>query len=151
MDKPWTTKNKEWREKLQKFVNKVTDNELQLVIYKEGWTIAVMLGHLVFWDERRLALIKSWEKNGVEPSDIVGIDMNTINDALMAIFLTMPHRKVAELAVSAAEKVDKKIASLPEDLIQKINALDDPHVLDRGHHRQMHLDEIEAFLKTRKR
>jgi hypothetical protein len=151
MEKTWIAKNKEWREKLQKFVSKVTDKELQLVIYKEGWTVAIALGHLAFWDERRLALIKSWEKNGVEPSDIVGINLNTINDALVAIFLAMPPRKVAELAVNAAEKIDKEIASLPDDLLQKIQALGDRHALDRGHHRQVHLDEIEVFLKARKK
>ena len=64
MEKPWIAKNKEWREKLQKFVSKVTDKELNLVIYKEGWTIAVMLGHLAFWDERRIELLKLWQNNG---------------------------------------------------------------------------------------
>jgi hypothetical protein len=151
MEKPWISKNKEWQEKLRKFVSKVTDEELELVIYKEGWTIAVMLGHLAFWDERRLALIKSWQQNGVEPSDIIGIDMNTINDALISIFLTMPSRRVAELAIKAAEKIDKEVAGLPDDLVQKIQALGDRHALDRGHHRKMHLDEIEAFLKTKRK
>lgn len=151
MDKPWIAKNKEWREKLQKFVSKVTDKELQLVIYKEGWTIAVMLGHLAFWDLRRAALVKYWKQNGVKQSDIVGLEMNTINDALVPLFLAMPPRKVAELAVKAAEAVDKELATLPEDFLPQIEGLGEPTYINRGIHRQIHLDEIEMLLKSKKK
>ncbi len=149
MDRKYVAENNRERERLMKFVHKITDEELKLVIYKEGWTIAVALGHLAFWDERRLSLVKSWRQNGVVFSDISGLDMNTVNDALMAIFLAMPVRKVALAAVLAAEKVDKEVANLPEEMLPKIEAMGDVHTLNRGKHRKMHLDEIEAFLKAK--
>ena len=151
MEKPWIAKNKEWREKLQKFVREVTDEELEMVIYKEGWTIAVMLGHLAFWDLRRAALAKRWQRRELERSDIGGVSMDTTNDALITVFLAMPPRTAAELVVKAAEAVDKAVADLPNDVIPRIQAMNDRGALDRAYHRQMHLDEIEAFLKTKKK
>ena len=148
MEKPWIAKNKEWREKLQKFVSKVTDKELNLVIYKEGWTIAVMLGHLAFWDERRIELLKLWQRNDFTASGIEGTNMHIINNALVPLFLSASPRKLAELAVDTAQRVDKIIEELTDDVVKKIKALKEPTALDRGHHRQMLLDEIEAFLKT---
>jgi hypothetical protein len=55
------------------------------------------------------------------------------------------------LAIKAAVKIDKEIAGLSDDLVQQIKALVDPLALDRGHHRKMHLGEIEAFLKTKRK
>jgi hypothetical protein len=150
MERKYIAENNRERERLMKLVHKITDEELKLVIYKEGWTVAVALGHLAFWDERRLALVKNWLKNGVTLSDINGLDMNTTNDALVPLFLAMPVRKVAELAVLAAERVDKEVANLPDDILPKIEALGDRASLNRGAHRKMHLDEIEAFLKSKR-
>jgi hypothetical protein len=148
MDKPWIAKNKEWREKLQKFVSKVTDKELQLVIYKEGWTIAVMLGHLAFWDERRRVMLKIWKQKGVANSPS---DENVINDALIPLLLAIPPRKAADLCVTTAEALDKEIEGLSPEMITAIEALKKPYTLNRGIHRKAHLDEIEAFLKAQQK
>jgi hypothetical protein len=77
--------------------------------------------------------------------------MDTVNDALGHIFLAMPPRKLAELAVSAAEKLDKELESLSAEIIPAIEAMGDRHALNRGDHRKMHLDEIDAFLKSKNR
>jgi len=148
MDRKYVAENNRGRERLMKLVHKISDEELKLVIYKEGWTVAVALGHLAFWDERRLALVKNWRQNGVAPSDITGLDMDTINDALVPLFLAMPVRKVAEAAVLAAERVDKELANIPDDMLPKIEALGDSVALNRGFHRNLHLDDIEGFFIT---
>jgi hypothetical protein len=150
MERLYTVDNDKERERLKKLVNEITDKQLEMVIYKEGWTVAVALGHLAFWDLRRAALARYWKQNGVQKSDINGLDMNTVNDALVPLFLAMPPRKVAELAVSAAEAVDKEVASLPADLLPKIEAMGDRVALNRGFHRKMHLDEIETLLKSKR-
>jgi hypothetical protein len=149
MENNYNQENEKARERLKKLVNNITDEELKLVIYKEGWTVAVALGHLAFWDERRLALAKRWSKNQVEKSDITGLDMDTVNDALVPLFLAMPVRKVAEAAVRAAEKTDKAIAGLTAEQIARIAKAWDIKALDRSHHRNAHLDEIDKFLETR--
>ena len=150
MDRSYVKANDESRERLRKLATEITDEELKLLIYNEGWTIAVALGHLAFWDERRLALVKRWQQNCVEPSDITGMDLDTINDALVPLFLAMPVRNVVELAVSAAEKVDEELESLSPELITAIEKLGDRHALDRSIHRKMHLDEIDVLLKAKR-
>jgi hypothetical protein len=151
MENNYNQENEKARERLKKLLNEITDEQLKLVIYKEGWTVAVALGHLAFWDERRLALFKHYQKDGVKLSDIGGLDMDTINDALVPLLLAMPVRKVAEAAVRAAEKIDKAIAGLPVNMIKSIQILKDPMALDRAKHRNIHLDEIEKFLEGKRR
>ena len=151
MERQYVANNKKERERLIKLVNETTDKELKLVIYKEGWTVAAALGHLAFWDERRLALAKRWRQKEITPSNIEGVDMHTVNDALLPFFLAMPPRKLAELAVSTAEAVDKALERLPAGLLPTIKALGDRHALNRGIHRKMHLDEIESFLKSQRK
>ena len=150
MTRQYAIENNKWRERLVKLVGDITDKELKLVIYKEGWTIAVALGHLAFWDERRLALAKRWRLKDLTPSNIEGIDMHTVNDALVPFFLAMPPRKLAEIALFAAEKVDKELENLPDTVLPAIEAMGDRHALNRGIHRQTHIDEIEAFLKNKR-
>ena len=58
MEQTYIAENKKERERLRKLVQGMTDEELKFVIYKEGWTIAVVLAHLAFWDRRRLVLME---------------------------------------------------------------------------------------------
>ncbi|MGD0779465.1 MAG: DinB family protein [Dehalococcoidales bacterium] len=148
MDRAYIVENNESRERLIKLVNEITDKELELVIYKEGWTIAVMLGHLAFWDERRRVMLKIWKEKGVSPIPYI---LDIVNDTLIPILLAIPPRKVAELAVSTAEALDKELEELLPEMITSIEALQEPTALNRGIHRKMHLDEIDTFLKTKRK
>ena len=35
-----------------------------------GWTVAAVLGHLAFWDQRAFILLEQWEKTGTAPAAI---------------------------------------------------------------------------------
>ena len=74
----FANENREQRERLTKLANAMTDEQLLLPLYEEGWTIATALGHLAFWDERRRVQLINWAKSGVKSSPIDG---DTINDA----------------------------------------------------------------------
>jgi hypothetical protein len=137
------------RERLKQLVNRISDEELKLVIYKEGWTVAAALGHVAFWDERRTRLYKQWTKSGITPEPVMDYDI--LNDALATVFLKMPPRAAAELAVTCAEAVDKAIRGLPGEMVLAISRLGDVHALNRGIHRKMHLDEIDALLKEKRK
>lgn len=150
MERQYVINNKKERERLIKLVNEISDKELKLVIYKEGWTVAAMLGHLAFWDLRRLELVKRWRQGELKRSDIDGINMHTVNDALVPFFLELPPRKLADLAVSAAEALDRALERLPVNLLPAIKAMGDRNALNRGIHRKMHLDEIDALLKAKR-
>lgn len=134
------------RERLRILVANITDEELNLVIYKEGWTIAVVLAHLAFWDQRRLVMVRKWEKNGVTPSPI---DADEINDTLLPFLLLLNPREAANMAVSSAEEIDRQLEDLSSDLILSIERLGDHNALNRAIHRKKHLDEIELFLKNK--
>ena len=147
MDKPWVKENNRERERLRKLVENISDSELKLVIYKEGWTIAVALAHLAFWDERRRVMLKIWKQKGVAQSPYVE---DIVNDALIPLTLAIPPRKAAELAVTTAEALDKELEELSPEMITAIEALKESNALNRGAHRKMHLDEIEALLKAKR-
>ena len=64
MEQNYITANKKERERLRKMVQGMTDEELKLVIYKEGWTVAVVLAHFAFWDRRRAGFDAKMAKTG---------------------------------------------------------------------------------------
>ncbi|MGA9695545.1 MAG: maleylpyruvate isomerase N-terminal domain-containing protein, partial [Dehalococcoidales bacterium] len=118
MEQNYITANKKERERLRKMVQGMTDEELKLVIYKEGWTVAVALAHLAFWDRRRVVLMQKWQKQGVSPSSTSDELVDIINDSLLPFFLELPPRQAAEMAVSIAEQVDREIEKLATESIE---------------------------------
>jgi hypothetical protein len=147
MERPFVVENTKERERLRKLVEEITDKELRLVIYKEGWTIAVALAHLAFWDERRLFLVRKWKQKGVKPSPF---DEDIINDALVPFLLAIPPRKAADLSILTAEALDRELEEISPELITAIERLGDRHALNRSIHRKLHLDEIEVLLKAKR-
>jgi hypothetical protein len=148
VERQYIKDNARSRQRLTALVNHISDEELKLVVYKEGWTIAVALTHLAFWDQYGLAKLRLWKQSGIAPSHS---DSNAVNDALLHIALAMPPRTAAELVVSAAEAVDREIEASSPDFVKAVEALKEPYRLNRSIHRKLHLDEIEAFFKTRQR
>jgi len=144
MDRAYIKQNAKSTERLAKLVKSLTEKELKLVIYKEGWTIAAALAHIAFWDERRRLVLKVWKKKGVKP--IVHID-DIVNDILIPFLLAIPVRKAAELAVTAARALDKDLAALSPRMVKAVESLNDEVALNRADHRNSHIDKIEAFLK----
>jgi len=148
MSRQFIVENAKERERLRNLVNNITDEELTTALYEEGWTIAVALAHLAFWDKRRLVLVRKWKQEGVTPTPV--IDEDLINDTLVPFLLAIPPRKAAELATLMAETLDHELEEASPDLITAIEALGDRHALNRSIHRKMHLDDIEALLKTKR-
>jgi hypothetical protein len=114
-----------------------------------GWTVAGVLGHVAFWDQRIVTLIEAWETNGpaAVPPTLDGRDVDWVNDAAKPMLLAVPPRKAAELAVAIAEAVDRKVEALSDDQIARNAAAGHPLNLDRAEHRREHLDEIERALR----
>ena len=80
MERKYIAENKKGRDRLRKLVNEITDEELSLIIYKEGWTIAVALAHLAFYDERRRVLLRKWKIKG---SDYMLLPTKISNDLIL--------------------------------------------------------------------
>jgi hypothetical protein len=148
MDRSYIAENNRERERLRHLADSLTDEELALVVYQEGWTIAAALAHLAFWDQRRLILVRKWKQKGVSPSPM---DEDTVNDALVPFFLEIPPRKAANLAISTARELDHELEESSPDFIAEMESTGDRHALNRAIHRKMHLDDIESLLQEKRK
>jgi len=145
MDRSFVGENAKERERLCSLVEHLTDEELSLYM-ENGWTIAVAFAHLAFWDQRSLALVRKWKSDGVAPSPI---DIDVTNDSLLPLWLAIPPRTTAELAISSAEAIDRELEASPPEFISAIESLGESFRLYRSTHRKIHLDEIEALLENK--
>jgi hypothetical protein len=150
MEKSYIAENRQSRERLIKTINSLSESELQLVIYKEGWTVAVTLGHLAFWDERRRQLIMKWQQHGFKDTGMNELDNEVLNDTLIPFFKEIPAKTAAALAIKMTEALDKEIELLTPEMLTGIRGLEEEPALDRATHRNIHLDEIEALLKDKR-
>lgn len=146
-DRSHNAENDKQRARLEAFVARLSDTDLQRPAPGD-WTVAGVLAHLAFWDQRAFLLLDQWETTGKAPAQEPG-SVDWINDAAKPMFLAMPPRRAAELALSIARATDAKVAGLRDDIIDKNKAAGTPVSLDRAAHRREHLDELEHALKTR--
>ena len=143
----YVEKNTRERKRLRLLVEGLTDEQLSTPLGAE-WTIAVALAHLAFWDQRSLVLIRKWKKTGVvEPSPI---DIDVINDALLSLWLLLPPREAANLAVSCAESIDRELEEASIDFVTQIESIEGKSRIYRSMHRKMHLDQIEELINKKK-
>ena len=145
MDRPFVAENAKARERLCSFVARLTDEELSLPLGND-WTIAVALAHLAFWDQRSLVLMRKWKQSGVERSPI---DIDVTNDSLLSLWLALPPRNAANLAISSAEAIDRELEGASSDFITAIESLGEKFRLYRSIHRKLHLDQIDEFLSNK--
>jgi hypothetical protein len=148
VDRSHNALNDTQRARLEAFVAGQSDADLQRPL-PAGWTVAGVLAHIAFWDQRAFLLLDQWEKTGQAPVAIDGASVDWVNDASKPMFLAMPPRRAAELTLSIARATDAKIAGLCDDLLEKKKAAGMPIPLDRAEHRKEHLDEMERALKRR--
>ena len=141
IDRGYVRVNDTERARLKALVARASDTDLAKPL-SAGWTVAAVLGHLAFWDQRILALLDAWER-GVAPPPPHEADVDWINDAGKPFLLALAPRKAADVAVAIAEAVDRKVAALSDDMIARNTAAGSPLNLNRGVHRKEHLDEIE--------
>lgn len=146
VDRKIVDDNTKERQRLKALVGRLSDADLARPL-AAGWTVAGVLGHLAFWDQRIVVLLDAWQRTGAAPNPSRDEDTDWINDAGKPFLLALPPRQAAELTVAIAEAVDGKIAALPDDFAARIAAAGHPISLHRAEHRREHLDEIEAALR----
>ena len=85
-----------------------------------GWTVAAVPAHAAFWDQRIVVLLDQWEQRGPSwtPPLEEERDGDWINDAAKALRLALPRRVAADLAVSVAEAVDRRVAAVSDAIIE---------------------------------
>jgi hypothetical protein len=142
VDRSYVKQNDAQRERLETFVARCTDADLRRSM-PGGWTVAGILAHLAYWDERARILFERWQTDGVAPAAEDGASVDWINDAAKPMFLALPPRQAAELAVSIARATDRTVETLSDDMLARNAAAGKPLNVFRAEHRRQHLDEIE--------
>src|SRR5215208_4333855 len=144
---PYAQENNESRHKLESLVRGFSDEDLARSTHY-GWTIAALLAHLAFWDQRMVVILKRWKETGFDPSPI---DSAAVNDALKVICHALEPRTAIELCLSSAEAADAELATLTPELVKQIEehaeATATQFRMNRTLHRDGHLNDIEALLK----
>jgi DinB family protein len=146
VDRGYVGQNNVERARLRALVTRLSDADLARPM-SAGWTVAGVLGHLAFWDQRILVLLENWERTGTRPPLPNEEDADWINDAGKPFLLALAPRQAADLALAVAEAVDRKVETLPDALVSANTSAGSPLKLLRAEHRREHLDEIEAALK----
>lgn len=108
-----------------------------------GWTVAVALAHIAFWDRQRLCLMRRWAAG--EPCH-GGYDGEVFSDALLPFLEAIPPERAVALALEEADAVDAFLLTVSDDVIAAALARPNPPNLDRGSHRDYHLERIEKAL-----
>ena len=134
--------NRTQTERLRALARRLTP-EMLAVRLPRGWTVAVALAHIAFWDRQRLCLMRRWAAG--DPCH-GGYDGEVFNEVLLPFLELIPADRVAALAVETAEEVDAFLLAVPDEVVEAALARPDRPNLDRGMHREYHLDRIERAL-----
>jgi hypothetical protein len=145
LDRSHVSENLREYQRLQALVARLSDADLGRSL-EAGWTVAGVLGHLAFWDQRILVLLDQWEQSGAIPPALDDAATDWINDATKPLLHALPPRRAAELAVAIAAATDARVAALPDRSVAANKAAGHPLNLLRAEHRSLHLDEIERAL-----
>jgi hypothetical protein len=143
---PYAQQNDESRSRLETLARRLSDADLALST-DYGWTVAALLAHLAFWDQRMIMILKRWKEAGLDASPM---DANVVNDSLRVICHALEPRKAIELCLSSAEAADAELARLTAEEVKQLEehaaATDTQFRMNRSLHRNGHLDDIEALL-----
>jgi hypothetical protein len=145
VDRGFVDENSKARARLKDLVARLSDADLGRPM-PAGWTVAGVLGHVAFWDQRIVVLLETWQRRETLPPGPREEDTDWINDAGKPFLLALPPRLGADVALAIAEAVDRKIEALTDDDLARMAAAGNPINLRRAEHRREHLDEIEAAL-----
>ncbi|HVK13495.1 MAG TPA: hypothetical protein VM597_32410 [Gemmataceae bacterium] len=134
--------NRVQTERLRELVARL-DADMLAVRLPNGWTVAVALAHVAFWDRQRLCLMRRWAAGDWCDG---GYDGDLFNEALLPVLEAVSPDRAAALALRTAEEVDAFLLAAPDDLVRAALSRPDRPNLDRGSHREGHLDQIERAL-----
>lgn len=149
-DRSYVAENQAQLARLRTLADTLSDQELAEPM-PAGWTVAGVLAHLAYWDQRIVVLIDRWgaDGRGTPPPANDGASVDWINDAGKPLCLALPPRVAARLAVAAAEAADQRVARASDALLAANVAAGSPLSMLRAEHRREHLDEIERVRARR--
>jgi hypothetical protein len=147
MPLPFVEDNSISRRRLEALAVQLNEDDLSKTT-SFGWTIAALLAHLAFLDQRVLVLLRRWQTMGFSPSPL---EETSINDALKPIAHALPPRAAVDLCINSARAVDAAVSEMSPEFHERIQeqiiATGTWCRFNRSLHRNAHLDHIEAVIK----
>ena len=128
--------------RLEALVSKLTDADLAADL-GGGWTTAVALGHLAFWDRRIAYVLTRWKDGGEKHQEL---DDDVVNSALEELLKSLEPGEAARLCVESAKAADAAIAVTPDAIAEQLIAEGHSYLLSRHNHRTEHIEQIERAL-----
>lgn len=109
----------------------------------DGWTVAMALAHLAYWDAFHLARWQHATANGLVCPPAASNDVTSrSNEALEATWRLLPPVATVALCLEAAAAIDTLAASLSDEQVDAARAADGPNWVDRTAHRRDHIGQI---------
>lgn len=143
MDRSFVELNRASTQRMRNFAGRLSEEEL-LHPVGEHWTIAIVYAHLAFWDRRVLYGLDRTQKDG----KLFKPEIDTfINDLSLPLWAAIPPKEAVRIALETAEEVDHRLETFPTTFLEEIYHYNKRWVV-RGYHRNEHLDETEAALKS---
>src|SRR3954471_22441199 len=105
--------NRRQAERLRKLVDRL-DASMLAVRLPNGWTVAVALAHIAFWDRQRLCLMRRWAAGDWCDG---GDDGELFNEVLLPFLEMIPPDRAAEMALKIAEEVDAFLLNVPDEVV----------------------------------
>ena len=143
LDKSYIELNRASRERMRSLAESLTDEQMQTKV-GEHWTVAIVYAHIAFWERRVLYVLDVTEKEGKVFAPEIDI---FVNDLSLPLWAVVPAREAVRIALENAEAVDKRLEAYPPALLEEIHNHTKRWVF-RALHRNEHLDEAEAALKS---
>lgn len=149
-DRAYVAENQAQLARLRALVDRLSDQELAQPM-PAGWTVAGVLAHLAYWDQRIVVLMDRWgaDGRGTPPPLIDEAAVEWVNDAGKPLCLALPPREAARMAIAAAKAADQRVAEASDALLAANAAAGSPLSMLRAEHRREHLDEIDRILSRR--
>ena len=141
-DRSYIKGNDAKRARLKALLAKCSEADLARPM-PDGWTVAGVLLHMAFWDQRIVVLLDKWQKDGVIPRLEDSADVDWTNDSVKPMLLAVAPRAAADLALRIAETADAMVAAVRDEIVEQNTYLN----FSRADHRGEHLEQIEATLR----
>ncbi len=145
LDPSYIEQNHASTERIRRLVSSLTDEGMQTRV-GEHWTVAITLAHLAFWDRRVMYVLDMTERDG--KLFIPEIDI-FVNDLSLPLWAAIPPREAARICIETAKECDRRLESFNPKLLEEIFNYNKRWVI-RALHRNEHLDEADAALKTKR-
>ena len=144
LDPSYNDLNRASTERIKKLAASLTDEEMQTRV-GEHWTVAIALAHLAWWDRRVMYVLDRSAQDG--KLFIPEIDI-FVNDLSLPLWAAIPPRDAARIAIETSADLDARLEAYSPNLLEEIYNYNKRWVV-RALHRNEHLDEVDAALKSK--